>query len=245
MTHCNYCGTDHDRRSLGLHLNQSERCFTLYSRRLHVKSVDAVLCILFDCLFCEDRVHKLFLHLESKEECRNQYLAKFGVINSRAAVDKVIKLKRSGYKSRRSLSRAVENEHAKRRKHDEMKNEPEETFLNSHLNKNLFSNWRTCISCLCNLTNAEEVTINSDCVRSGAQSLEDKDYLKRFGKWFICKYCNSDNGNGEIDEPNFQGVVMHSVRNGDKHVFVPILKDPIEEVSDQDEDEQIDEVEVE
>ena len=241
VTHCNYCGTDHDRRTLGLHLNQSERCLTLYSRRLHVKSVEAVLCIIFDCLFCEDRVHKLFLHLEAKEECRNQYLTKFDVDNSRAAVDKVIKLKRSGYKSRRSLSRAVENENAKKRKRDEMRNEPEETFLNSHLNKNLFSNFRTCIACLCNLTNAEEVTINSDCIRSGAQNLENKDHLKRFGKLFICKHCNSDRG--EIHEPGLQGVVTQSVRNGNKYVFIPILKDPVEEGSD--EDEQIVEVEVE
>ena len=231
VAHCNYCNAHHDRASLGLHLQQSERCLTLYSRRLHVKSHEAVLCLLFECLFCTDRVPKLFIHLEHSEDCRLQYMGKFNVDNSRAAVDKVIKLKRTGYKSRRSLSRAVENERSKKRKLNEMRNEPEDTFLNLHINQNLFSNFRTCMICQCNLIAAEEVTINSDCVRSGAVSLENKDYLKRFGKFFICKHCNNDGAETiEIVPPQ---VVMKVLQDGDRHLFLPKKNDELEEEQDQ------------
>lgn len=234
VAHCNYCNTDHDRASLELHLQQSERCLTLYSRRLHVKSVDAVLSLLFECLFCTDRVPKLFLHLEHSEDCRLQYMRKFNVDSSRAAADKVIKLKRTGYKSRRSLSRAMENVSAKKRKLNELRNEPEDTFLNLHINRNLFSNFRTCMVCQCNLTAAEEVTINSDCVRSGAVSLENKDYLKRFAKFFICKHCDHDAA--ETIESVPPQVVMRVLQDGDRHLFLPKKNDELEEEEDPIED---------
>ena len=227
VAHCNYCNSDNDRASLGLHLQQNERCMTLYSRRLHVKTVDAVLCLLFECLYCEDRVPRLFNHLEHSEDCRLQYMRKFNVDSSRAAVDKVHQLKRSSYKSRRSLSRAVENENAKKRKVNEMKNEPEETFLNMHTNKNLFSNFRTCVNCQCNLTVGEEVTINSDCVRSGAVSLENKEYLKRFGNLYICKHCDADAAQSfEVVPPQ---MVMKVLQDDDKFVFLPKQNDDLEE----------------
>ena len=232
VTHCNYCNSDNDRASLGLHLQQSARCMTLYSRRLHVKTVDAVLSTLYECLFCEDRVPKLFIHLERSEDCRLKYLQKFNVDSSRAAVDKVIKLKRTGYKSRRSLSRAVENEKAKKRKVGEMRNEPEETFLNIHTNTNLFSNFRTCIVCQCNLITAEEVTFNSDSVRRGAVSLENKDYLKRFGKFYICKHCDSDAGQTfEVVPPQ---IVMKILQDDDQYVFLPKKNEDLEDNIDED-----------
>ena len=225
MTHCNYCNSEHDRASLGPHLHQSNRCLTLYMRRLHVKSVDAVLCLLFECLNCSDRSPKLYYHLESKEECRDWYLNKFGVQCSRQAVEKVRQLKRTGYKSRRSLSRALENENAKRRKLDEMRNQPEETFLNSHLHRCMFANFRTCISCQCHLTAAEEVTVNSDCVKTGFISIENKDYLRRFGKYWICQHCDSDEF--EFIDPETPELKMQNIVAGDKIIFLPKRNDAI------------------
>ena len=147
-THCNFCNQDHDRGSLSLHLELNERCKILYFRKLHVKSVDAILCTQFECLFCPDRAPRLVKHLEGKEECKLKYLQKFNVISSREAVEKVMQLKRTGFKSRRSLSRAMENEKAKRRRCDQMLNEPPENSLNSHLNRNLFANFkRNSLSC--------------------------------------------------------------------------------------------------
>ena len=54
-TNCNFCNQDHDRGSLSHHLEQNERCKILYFRKLHVKNIDAVLCQLFECLFCQDK----------------------------------------------------------------------------------------------------------------------------------------------------------------------------------------------
>ena len=223
-TNCNFCNQDHDRGSLSVHLEQSERCRILYLRKLHLKSIDAVLCQLFECLFCEDKAPKLYLHLESKEFCRLQYLTKFDVTSSREAVEKVTKLKRTGYKSRRSLSRAIENENSKKKRFEELKNEPVETSLNAHLNKNLYSNFKTCIGCLCNVAAAEEVTPDSNCIRNGQHSIENKPYLKRMGKYWICKHCVAEI---TFTVPHSQ-FVMQTQLDGDKSVFLPELEDNVD-----------------
>ena len=223
-TNCKFCNQEHDRESLGLHLEQNERCKILYSRQLHVKSVDAILCVNFECLYCEDRAPRLFHHLEGKEECKQKYLRKFDASSSREAVDKVLKLKRTGFKSRRSLSRAIENQTAKRRRLDQMTNEPPEVSLNTHLNRNLFANFKTCIGCLCNVTFAEEVTKDSECVKSGSHSIENKPYLSRMGKFWLCKSCSSEI---PYTEPAPQ-IVMRSQLIEDKSVFLPLKQEDIE-----------------
>ena len=191
LNHCNFCQQEHNRESLGRHLEQSDRCKTLYMRKLHVRTIDAVLCSLFECLFCPDRAPKLINHLEAKIQCKTQYLIKFQVSSSKEAVDKVYKLKKTGFKSRRSLARSIENVKAKKSRFEEKKNEPLENSLNDHLNRNLFSNYRTCIGCQCNVTEAEEVTNDSECVLNGSQTVENKSYLKRLGKFWLCKHCSS------------------------------------------------------
>ena len=200
---CCFCNEDHDRHSMEEHLHRSENCLILYCRKLGVKTVDAILCRLYECLFCPARASKLFAHLEAEgnEECRNKYLDKFSVESSRQAVDKVIKIRKTGYKSRRSLSRSLENVAAKKKRLSVLEKEPPETFLNSHLQRTLFSNYRTCIGCLSNLSAADEVTTDSDCVRSGLYSLEDKKYLQRFGKFWICKHCKTEEENKPAEDP--------------------------------------------
>ena len=217
---CCFCHQDHDRETMEVHLEQNERCRILYSRKFHVKTVDAILSRLYECLFCSSRAPKLFVHLESNEECRNKYLEKFNVESSRQAVDKVIKLRRTGYKSRRSLSRAVENVSAKKKKLIELQKEPAETFLNSHLHRTLYSNYRTCIGCLSNLSAADEISTNSDCVKSGLYSIEDKKYLKRLGKYWICKHCQSEEEKKQAQDPL---VEMNLVLQEDQNTFFPKL----------------------
>ena len=216
LSHCNFCQQDHNRESLGLHLQQSDRCKTLYMRKLHVKTIDAVLCLIFECLYCQDRAPKLFNHLEANDQCKMQYLIKFNVNSSREAVNRVLQLKRTGYKSRRSLSRSIENAKAKKSRLEEKKNEILETYLNDHLNRNLFSNFRTCISCQCNVTSAEEVTNDSECVLNGSQTIENKSYLKRMGKFWLCKHCSL-----EIlyQKPDSQ-LVMRCLQDDDKEQAV-------------------------
>ena len=215
---CCFCHEDHNRDSMEVHLRQNERCMILYSRKLHVKTVDAILCRLYECLYCSARASKLFAHLEANEDCRNKYFDKFAVNSSRQAVDKVLNLRRTGYKSRRSLSRAVENVSAKKKKVSELQKEPPETFLNSHLQRTLFSNYRTCIGCLSNVSAADEITTDSDCVKSGLYSIEDKKYLQRFGKYWICKHCQSEEEKMPAQDPL---VSMNLVLHEDQNTFFP------------------------
>ena len=217
-TNCCFCVQNIDRHSMAEHLHRNERCMTLYSRKLHVKTVDSVLCLLFECLFCSERAPKLFIHLEKKEECKLRYMQKFNVLSSREAVDKVSKLRRTGYKSRRSLTRSIENVKAKKKRFSMLQNEPPETALNAHLHKTLFSNYKTCIGCLSHLTAAEEVTRDSDCVKMGHYSLEDKSYLKRFGKFWICGHCKSGADNHQTDTPMLE---MTLKVEGDDVTFFP------------------------
>ena len=222
LSHCNFCQQDHNRESLGLHLQQSDRCKTLYMRKLHVKTIDAVLCLIFECLYCQDRVPKLFNHLEANDQCKMQYLIKFNVNSSREAVNRVMQLKRTGYKSRRSLSRSFENAKAKKSRLEEKKNELLETSLNDHLNRNLFSNFRTCISCQCNVTSAEEVKNDSECVLNGSQTIENKSYLKRMGKFWLCKHCSLEIS---YEKPDSQ-LVMRCLQDDDKDQAVYYLMNP-------------------
>ena len=240
-SHCNFCNKDHDRGTLAHHLQESERCFTLYSRKLHVKTVDAVCCILFECLFCEGRAPKLFYHLEANEQCRAQYLQKFDANCSREAVDKVQKLKRSGFKSRRSLARADENKKGKKRKLEALKNEPDEYFLNAHTQQNMLSNYRTCIGCLCNTTSAEELTSESEVVKEGLFSLEDKQYLRRQGKYWLCKYCK-ESGIENIESPM---IKMGQIVEDNRITFFPLPLNPHAEAEQQNQEEHIAPVAVE
>ena len=222
ISHCNFCQQEHTRESLELHLQQSDRCKTLYLRKLHLKTIDAILCSLFECLFCPDRAPKLFNHLEANNQCKLQYLAKFNVLSSREACDKVQKLKRTGFKSRRSLSRSIENVKAKKSRFEEKKNEPLETSLNDHLNRNLFSNFRTCIGCQCNVTSAEEVTNDSECVMNGSQTIANKSYLMRLKKFWLCKHCSSEKTYTKPDSP----LVMRSLEDDESGETVYFLLRP-------------------
>lgn len=214
---CCFCPLDIDRDSMAEHLRRNDRCRTLYQRKLHVKTTDAVLCRLYECIYCADKAPKLFIHLEQKEECRVKYLDKFNVLSSRQAVDQVMKLRRTGYKSRRSLSRAIENEKAKKQKRNILRNEPPETALNAHLHKTLFSNYRTCLNCLSHLLSAEEVTPDSDCVKSGLYSLEDKSYLQRFGKFWVCSYCKAGEEPPRPDIPMLE--MSQTIQNSERTFF--------------------------
>ena len=231
-SHCNFCNKDHDRGTLALHLQESERCFTLYSRKHHVKTVDAVCCILFECLFCEGKAPKLFYHLEANHQCREQYLQKFDANCSREVVDKVQKLKRSGFKSRRALARVDENKKGKKRKIEALKNEPDEYFLNAHTQQNMFSNYRTCISCLCNTTSAEELTFESEVVKEGLFSLEDKQYLRRQGKYWLCIYCKQESG---IENDGAPTIKMGQIVEDNRITFFPENPNAEAELQNQDE----------
>ena len=77
--HCKYCEEVCNKENLEAHLNDCEDCKTSYFRDLKVTKVDAVLCLLFKCLFCESGPAKLSLHLATSQDCYDNYCTKFGV----------------------------------------------------------------------------------------------------------------------------------------------------------------------
>lgn len=56
---CRFCNEDHDRVSLHYHLQGNKQCLFYYERTLHVKKIEAVMVMLFDCLFCNSKFSKL------------------------------------------------------------------------------------------------------------------------------------------------------------------------------------------
>lgn len=80
---CHFCNNDCSRLDLSQHLLQSLNCATLYQRKLHCKSIDSIMALLFDCEFCDSKVNKLFYHLEESKEnetnCYRGYCQKFNL----------------------------------------------------------------------------------------------------------------------------------------------------------------------
>lgn len=77
--HCKYCEEACSRENLGAHLDQSERCRRNYFDALKVTNIDAVLLLIFQCLYCNDGPARLSSHLSSSPGCYNSYCARFGV----------------------------------------------------------------------------------------------------------------------------------------------------------------------
>ena len=98
--HCKFCEETCSRESLYAHLRQSVSCRNDYFSYLNVTKLDAVICLLFRCLFCNDGPARLATHLRSSPGCFNSYCTKFGVGTIRDVMSKVSALKREGFKSR-------------------------------------------------------------------------------------------------------------------------------------------------
>lgn len=83
-THCLFCNQNTSRETLENHLRGSERCFSLYKRKLHVRSIDSILVHSFYCLFCDTKSKSKFMyHLEQSPRCLEGYRNKFSVDSMR------------------------------------------------------------------------------------------------------------------------------------------------------------------
>ena len=132
-------------------------------------------------------------------------------------------LKRVALKSRRSLFRKSENESAKKRKRQRAMNDSMHTYLNAHKTRTLFSNYRHCVVCSCNLVSAEEITERSDIVASGVVSLAGNDEARRMGKYWICKYCD-ENDLFPIRQSNLNSFHMVLSDTDVGPTFIPVLE---------------------
>lgn len=77
--HCKYCEAVCSRETLEGHLNQSESCKSSYFEDLRVSNMDAVLSLLFKCIYCKEGPSKLSFHLNSSPRCLDLYCRRFGV----------------------------------------------------------------------------------------------------------------------------------------------------------------------
>ena len=209
-SHCYFCEAECDRETLHDHLSESERCRTLYLRKLHVNSIDAVMVVSFQCLFCDEtNFTRLYHHIETFPACQAKYYAKFGASSSLEVSEAIKKLKRSAYPSRRSLYRNEKFLENKRRKYDEDRNKSMESFLNTHLMSTTFANVKLCIQCYSNVQDASEVN----------HQIENKEDL-RLNKLWICTFCDREVNFEELTAP---GVKMRSIvsEDGGEITFVP------------------------
>ncbi len=82
--HCLFCNVNVNRTNFENHLRGSDRCLSLYKRKLHVRSIDSILIHSFYCLFCEVTSNSKFRnHLEQSPNCLENYFNKFEVDSMR------------------------------------------------------------------------------------------------------------------------------------------------------------------
>ena len=82
--HCLFCHENLNRTNLENHLRGSNRCLTLYKRKLSVRSIESILVHSFYCLFCDSRSRSRFQHhLEQSPSCLTRYRDKFNVDSMR------------------------------------------------------------------------------------------------------------------------------------------------------------------
>ena len=86
--HCFFCNVNLNRTNLENHIRGSDRCLSLYKRKLHVRSIDSILIHSYYCLFCDVESNTKFQnHLEQSPNCLESYFNKFQVDSIRLVFD--------------------------------------------------------------------------------------------------------------------------------------------------------------
>ena len=231
---CNFCPAICTKENFEDHLLNKESCKHLYLRKHHLKTVEAVLVTCFKCLYCDSDFRQLNNHLKHSPNCLSKYQERFGVESVNEVTKKVTALKGQAWKSKRSLSRAIESAKAKDNKRLKAQNEPLETNLNQHIQQTSFSNYKKCGNCKSNLMNAKEVLENDKCFSdAGFYNFEDFSPHRRTEKYFLCSYCEKS----KMEIPDFSSskFIMLPNETDTKVLFYPVLKtNNEEELEDQD-----------
>ena len=225
QNHCKFCQEDLNRETFEAHLRARQNCLTLYLRKLHLTTLEAVILKIFPCFFCDMKFQQLRHHLQTQPECLQQFQERFNVTSLSAVMKKVMNLKRQEYKSRRSLerhfqtsSKAAENKKARLQK------ETVDDYLNKHCHQTAFSNFKRCCNCLCDLSSAEEVSKDTDIVQN-IYDFETFAHHKRADKYFLCQFCRLKKET--VPELGNSCFIMKGLEDNNKIVFVPEMK-PVE-----------------
>ena len=204
LDHCNFCQATLNSTNLEQHLRSSNRCLTLYERKLKVSSLDSILVRLLPCLYCDYKGgSKLQFHLQRNVACRQQYFERWninigeqGSINEindgiKKITEAVSKLKRSSTKSRGKEARIQEHEKEKRRK--EIRT-TEEMSLNEFRHSTALSNYAKCLFCKSNRLLTEVTIVEEDEILN-MEEMKDIDFktLRRAEKYFRCSSCTQNN----------------------------------------------------
>ena len=204
LDHCNFCQATLNSTNLEQHLRSSNRCLTLYERKLKVSSLDSILVRLLPCLYCDYKGgSKLQFHLQRNVACRQQYFERWninigeqGSINEindgiKKITEAVSKLKRSSTKSRGKEARIQEHEKEKRKK--EIRT-TEEMSLNEFRHSTALSNYAKCLFCKSNRLLTEVTIVEEDEILN-MEEMKDIDFktLRRAEKYFRCSSCTQNN----------------------------------------------------
>ena len=204
LDHCNFCQATLNSSNLEQHLRSSNRCLTLYERKLKVSSLDSILVRLLPCLYCDYKGgSKLQFHLQRNVACRQQYFERWninigeqGSINEindgiKKITEAVSKLKRSSTKSRGKEARIQEHEKEKRKK--EIRT-TEEMSLNEFRHSTALSNYAKCLFCKSNRLLTEVTIVEEDEILN-MEEMKDIDFktLRRAEKYFRCSSCTQNN----------------------------------------------------
>ena len=203
LEHCNFCSATLNATNLEQHLRSSNRCLTLYERKLNVKSLDSLLVRLLPCLYCDYKGEsKLQYHLQRNVTCRQQYFERWNInigeqgstneINDgiKKITEVVSKLKRSSCKSRGKEARIQENEKEKKKREV---NKTEEMSLNEFRHSTALSNYAKCLFCKSNRLLSEVTIVEEDEILN-MEEMKDIDFktLRRAEKYFRCSSCTQN-----------------------------------------------------
>ena len=221
--HCHFCPAICSRENFEAHLQTKESCKHLYLRKHHLKTVEAILVTCFKCLYCDADFRQLNHHLKHSPNCLSKFQERFGVETVNDVTKKVTALKGQAWKSKRSLSRAIENAKVKENKKIKAQNEPLETNLNQHIQQTSFSNYKKCGNCKCSLMKAKEVLESDKCFsENGFYNLEDFAAHRRTEKYFLCSSCEEQKMQIPIFSPSKFRMLAHETES--KIVLYPVLR---------------------
>ena len=188
-SHCNFCPRHRCRTSLEQHLKESEECFNLYCRLLKVRSMNAVLLKLFNCLGCNKTGNfKLAPHLSKSPSCYKIYQSRFEASSIKDLSKKIKNCTRQSNSSRQSLSRKIENVKARESRAD---SKTVSQAVNDFKTSTALSNYRRCFKCSGNYLDSgtKEVDPSADEFEE-EDSLLLKPELMRMNKFYICHACS-------------------------------------------------------
>ena len=210
--HCKFCARHRSRTSLEQHLKESEECYNLYCRLLKVRSMNAILLKLFNCLGCDQTgKFKLATHLSKSPRCYKIYETRFESSNIKDLSKKLKNFTRQSNSSRQSLTRKFENAKAKETRAE---SKTVSQAINEFKASTALSNYRRCYKCSGNFLDSGTKEVNPSSDEFEEDNLLLKPELMRMNKFYICHSCS--NGRTCEQVGTQENILTSEVKDGTK-----------------------------